>query len=374
MRDNISGYEIYRLEIPTGRDIGDCMCRINSMDLLFLSLKTAQGRTGWGFAQTASKGTFINSSPWVHPLPSLPELQHTFAGDFWPRLQGKNPLVLKMQRPNLFLKYGGMDQAVRIALWDLSAQMADMPLYQFLGGSPERNRVRAYGSGVDFPLSDEDAAKLFKSFAVRGFTAVKVKVGSPDAKRDLRRLQVVREAVGDGVEIAIDANEAWTSEQAIERVRFFEKEGIPLAYVEDPLPRADIEGLARLNEAIEPDTVGHDYVVDNPVEVRRFMERKALCRIRASTDIDEARAYAEIASEFGVPLIIGNTTFEFCVHAAVALPQTERMEFSDIAWNVIPRNPIRFENGCAIAPSQSGHGLDPNPEQLKRYSQLQAEL
>jgi len=369
MRDAISSHELWRLEIPTGRVLGDCMCHFNAMDILVLCLKTVQGRSGWGFTQTMSKGSFTNSAPWVSPLPSLVQIQRDFASNFWPRLQGKNPVVLKMQRPNLFSGYGGMKQAIRIALWDLTAQIAEMPLYQFLGGSPDRNRVRAYGSGVDFPLPEKDAIDLFTSFARRGFTAVKVKVGSPDVMRDLRRLQVVREAVGDRVEIAIDANEAWTCEKAIKRIQFFEKEGVRLAYVEDPLPRNDIEGFARLTKEVEPDIVGQDYVVDDPIQVRRFMEHKSLDRLRASTDIDEAQAYAEIAAEFGVPLILGNTVFEFCVHAAVALPQTERIEFSDVGWNVLPRCPVRFENGYAIAPAQPGHGLEPDPEQLKRYSQ-----
>jgi L-alanine-DL-glutamate epimerase-like enolase superfamily enzyme len=43
-----------------------------------------------------------------------------------------------------------------------------------------------------------------------------------------------------------------------------------------------------------------------------------------------------------------------------------------VGWNVLPRSPVRFENGYAIAPSEPGHGLDPDPEQLKRYSQPDA--
>jgi L-alanine-DL-glutamate epimerase-like enolase superfamily enzyme len=368
MQDEICRYELWRLEVPTGREFGDCKCRFHTMDFLLLALKTHQGRVGWGFMQTMSRGVFTNSAPWVSPLPSLADLQVDFADQFWPRLQGKNPLVLKIQRPNLFSGYGGMKQAIRLALWDLAAQLAEMPLYQLLGGRPDRNRVRAYASGIDFPLSDEDAGKLFKGFAQRGFTAVKVKVGSPDPARDLRRLQVVRQAVGEQVEIAIDANEAWTLEEAIERIQFFESEGIRLAYVEDPLPRTEIDGFAQLRGSVEPDIVGHDYIVDDPVKVRQFMERNAFDRLRTSTDIDEAQAYAEIATEFGVPIIVGNTVFEIGVHAAVALPQTDRMEFSDVGWNVVPRSTVSIENGYAVAPSDIGHGLDPDPEQLKLYS------
>jgi L-alanine-DL-glutamate epimerase-like enolase superfamily enzyme len=177
--------------------------------------------------------------------------------------------------------------------------------------------------------------KIFKSFVSRGFTAVKVKVGRPTMEQDLRRLQVVWEAVGEDVEIAIDANEAWTCEEAIQRIQFFEREGLRVAYIEDPLPCTDVDGLAHLNAAIEPDVVGHDYILD-PKELRRLMQRKAVSRLRVAADPDLALACADIALDFGVPLILGNSMFEFSVHAAVALPQVDRIEFSDLAWNHVP--------------------------------------
>jgi L-alanine-DL-glutamate epimerase-like enolase superfamily enzyme len=117
--------------------------------------------------------------------------------------------------------------------------------------------------------------------------------------------------------------------------------------------------------------VGHDYIL-NPRELRRFVERQALSRLRVAGDPDIALACADISAEFGVPLIFGNSLFELSVHAAIALPQVDRIEFSDLAWNLLPRSPVRFEDGYAIAPSQPGHGLDPDPEMLQRYSRPEA--
>jgi L-alanine-DL-glutamate epimerase-like enolase superfamily enzyme len=304
-------------------------------------------------------------------MPTLDEIRREFARDVWPALQGNNPLAAKIRRPELFSRYSYLATAVRIALWDLIAQMAELPLFQLMGGSADRNRVRAYGSGLDFPLSEGEAVEIFKNFVARGFKAVKVKVGHLDVRQDLRRLQAVRGAVGAEVEIAIDANEAWTCEEAIRRIELFQNEGVRLAYVEDPLPRTDVDGLARLNAAIELDVVGHDYIL-NPGELRRLVERRALSRIRVAGDPDIALACADISAEFGVPLIFGNSMFELSVHAASALPQVDRIEFSDLAWNLLPRSPVRFEDGYAIAPSQNGHGLDPDPEMLRRYSRPEA--
>jgi L-alanine-DL-glutamate epimerase-like enolase superfamily enzyme len=367
MTVTLKSFELHRLELPSGRPFGDCTCRCESLDVLALCLETNQGHRGWGFGQTISKGVFTRPAPYIVPLPSLAESRADVERTIWPVLEGRSPSALILHRPFLFSAYTSIAQAVRMALWDLTAQIVELPLYQFLGAAPEHNRVRVYGSGLDFPLPEEEAVALFRRFVDQGFTAIKVKVGHPDPKRDLRRLQVVREAVGEDIEMAIDANEAWTCDEAIERIRLFEQEGVRLSYVEDPLHRDDLDGMVRLNAAIDLDVVGHDYLVDVR-QLRRMVERKALSRVRVLPDIDFALGCADIATDFGVPLIFGNSPFELSVHAAVALPSVDRLEFSDLAWNVLPRSPVRFENGYAIAPSGPGIGLEPDPEMLKEFS------
>jgi L-alanine-DL-glutamate epimerase-like enolase superfamily enzyme len=301
-------------------------------------------------------------------MPRVGDIRRDFELNFWPLIEGRSPFGLKMRRPRLFSAYSYTCSAIQIALWDPMAKVVELPLYQFLGAKHDHNRVRCYASGLDFPLSEQDALALFKDFVRRGFTAIKVKVGHPEAERDLQRLRAVREVVGESVEIAIDANEAWSCEEALERIGLFQKQGVRLSYVEDPLPRYDIEGLVRLNASINVDVVGHDYILDSK-ELRRFAEHKAFSRLRVQADFDYALACSDIAAEHGTPLIFANSPCELSVHAAVALPQVDRMEFSDLAWNLLPQTPIRFESGYAVAPDTPGHGLGPDPEMLQRFSQ-----
>ena len=367
MKVIIDAYDLWKLELPAGRVIGDCTCHYHSFDVWVVCLKTNQGHSGWGFGETISKGIFTKPAPWITPMPTLADIRQRFERNAWPVIHGNHPFQLKMHLPRLFSDPSYFDTAIRIALWDLMAKLVELPLYQFLGASEDQNKVRAYASGLDFPLSQGEALALFKNFVDRGFQAVKVKVGHPDVRRDLQRLQAVRQTVGDQVDLAIDANEAWSCEQAIERLQLFQREGIRLAYVEDPLPRTDLEGFARLNATIDLDVVGHDYISEVK-QLRRFSERGGFSRLRVAADFDQALACADISREFGIPLIFGNSLFELAVHAAVALPQVDRLEFSDLAWNLLPQRPVRFENGYAIAPQQPGHGLDPNPEALEKYS------
>jgi L-alanine-DL-glutamate epimerase-like enolase superfamily enzyme len=367
MTIQIKNYELYRLEVPSGRKFGDCTCWCDQLDIITVRLESNQGHRGWGFGQTISKGHFTRPAPYIVPMPSLVEMRAEFDKTFWPLLKDQNPIAVMQHKPALFPKYTPTEQAIRTALWDLLALEMNLPLYQLLGAKPEQNRVLAYGSGLDFPLSEEEAIAVYRGFVKLGLKAIKVKVGDPDPRRDLRRLQVIRETVGDSMEMAIDANEAWTCDEAIERIRFFQKEGVRLSYVEDPLYRDDLDGLIRFNASIDIDVVGHDYLVE-PKDLRRLVEQKAVNRLRVNGDIDFAIICADIAADLRVPLIYGNSPFELGIHAAAAFPYFERIEYSALGWNDLPKHPLRFENGYAIAPSQPGMGFEPDPEKLKEFS------
>jgi L-alanine-DL-glutamate epimerase-like enolase superfamily enzyme len=365
MKAIIKDYEIWRCELPTGRVIGDCTCHYETLEVLVLALKTDQGQIGWGFGETVSKGVFTKPAPWIKPMPPLEVLCGNFAQHVWPLIAGSDVSLSWQRRQEFFPDTSYQSVAVRTALWDLWSKDQEQPLHKILGSS--HDRVRAYGSGLDFPLTDAQATAVFRGFMNRGITAVKVKVGDPRAENDLHRLQLVRETVGENIEIAIDANEAWTCEEALRRITFFTNEGIRLSYVEDPLPREDLDGFARLNATTDIDIVGHDYIVDYR-ELRRFVERGAFRRLRVIADIDHAIACADIAREFSVPLIFGNSLFEIGVHAAVAFDSTERLEFSDLAWNSLPTHPVEISNGYAVAPSRPGHGFDPSLDSLRYFS------
>jgi L-alanine-DL-glutamate epimerase-like enolase superfamily enzyme len=368
MTTTVESFELYRLEVPTGRHVGDWDFTFDTLDMWTVGLGSSQGHRGWGYGQTVSRARYSRPTPWLVPMPPLAEMRAEVERTIWPAVKGQNPLSLVLHRPHTPAGVSSIEKAFRIALWDLVAQEAERPLYQLLGGTPARDRVLAYGSGLDHSRSDEEAAALFRSFIDRGFRAVKVKAGDPDPHRDVRRLQVVREAVGDNVEISIDVNEAWTLDQALERLHLFEREGIKLVYVEDPLRRDDIAGLVRLNAETGVDVAGHDYLVATK-DLRVLVEQKAVSRLRVcgGGDINWALACADIAVDHGIPMIAGNSPLELGVHGAVALG-FERLEFSDLGWNRLTSSPVRFEDGYAVAPSKPGIGLDPDPEMLERFS------
>ena len=359
-------HQIHRLEIPCGRVIGDCACYYDRMTGLALALTDQDGRTGWGYGLVVAGGTYTRTAPWRKSLPDEDALRATFAADYWPWLENTDAAIALNRARVRAASYSPFNSALEQALWDLQARERNLPLHRFLGGDGQRTRIRAYGSPLDFHLTDDESIAAHKKIVAQGFTAVKVKVGHPDPQRDLNRLLKIRDAVGPTVEISVDVNEGWTCDQAIERITLFENHGVRLTYVEDPLPLADVEGFAKLARSVPVDIAGHDYATSiSPL--RRLLEVGALRRVRVQGGLDHALACGALAKEFGVSLITGNTLFEHHIHVAAALPAVERIEFSDVAWNRLIAEPVVFKDGYAQVPQRPGHGFELTAEALVTY-------
>ena len=81
-----------------------------------------------------------------------------------------------------------------------------------------------------------------------------------------------------------------------------------------------------------------------------------------------SRAAAHLAGDFGIPVSLGNTIMEIGVHLAASLPEVLYLEFSDLAWNTLVKEPVKFENSRAIAPDRPGHGIELDRDALAEYS------
>ena len=138
--------------------------------------------------------------------------------------------------------------AIDVALWDLKAKALGLPLYQLLG--PYRDGVPVYGSGGWTNFSEEELVREQIGYVERGMRSVKMKVGKDFGKaerEDVRRLAAVRKAIGDDVEVLIDANNGYYAKQAIAMAREFEQYRV--GWFEEPVLADDIDGLAAVARA-----------------------------------------------------------------------------------------------------------------------------
>jgi L-alanine-DL-glutamate epimerase-like enolase superfamily enzyme len=137
--------------------------------------------------------------------------------------------------------------AVDVALWDLHARRCGRALVELLGDAHER--VAAYGSGGFTSLDDAELQRQLAGFVEQGTRMVKMKVGR-EPRRDPIRVAAARAAIGDGVELFVDANGAYAVAQAIERsARFAEHD---VRWHEEPVSSDDLPGLRALRDHAPP--------------------------------------------------------------------------------------------------------------------------
>jgi L-alanine-DL-glutamate epimerase-like enolase superfamily enzyme len=133
--------------------------------------------------------------------------------------------------------------ALDVAMHDLRARVLGVPLWRLLG--PVRDRVPIYGSGGFTSYDDARLADQLGGWGAAGIPRVKMKVGR-DPDRDPHRLDVVREAIGDGVELMVDANGAYDRKQALLWAERFADRGV--TWLEEPVTSDDVEGMALVRD------------------------------------------------------------------------------------------------------------------------------
>ncbi|MFO0903670.1 MAG: enolase C-terminal domain-like protein [Pirellulales bacterium] len=165
-----------------------------------------------------------------------------------PRLIGEDPRRIRscMDRlaktfANPFAKAG-----IELALFDLLGKHLQTPLYQLLGGA-----VRGLEIPLRFPImpvGPVESAEVARRMVAEGFRTLKLKVGHDPLAYDLERLRQVREAVGGDIRLTVDANGGWSVNEAIRAAPALEEYGV--LFVEQPVHRLDLEGLARVRRSI----------------------------------------------------------------------------------------------------------------------------
>jgi L-alanine-DL-glutamate epimerase-like enolase superfamily enzyme len=328
--------------------IGDSQVRTDEANIASLELIDEQGNRGLGFAQVL-----------FHPLPALDEIVRVFETEAWPGLKNQSPLALsnRVNRPR-----GGnqrsttlpFHEAIQVAVWDLAAKQAGLPLHRLLGS--RRDKVKAYASGLDFHLSDEAFVDLFKRADTLGYRAFKIKVGHPDFARDLHRLDLLVKTVTPGSQIMIDANEAWGAKEAVVKLDQIHRAGYDLLWVEDPILRHDVDGLRLLRESVPWTLINSGEYLDAAGK-RQLMIAGATDILNVHGQVTDVMRVGWLAAELGIPVSLGNTFLEVGVHMACALPEVEWLEYSFQNFDHLVEQTMEIHDGWIHAPDRPGHGL-----------------
>ncbi|WP_347754881.1 L-fuconate dehydratase [Agrococcus sp. ProA11] len=309
--------------------------------------------------------------------------------------------------------------AVINALWDLKAKRAGLPLWQLLArmspeelvdlvdfrylsdaltreealeilraAEPGRAEREAELLATGYPAytttpgwlgySDEKLARLCREAMADGFTQIKLKVGA-DLSDDVRRFRIAREVCGPDFPIAIDANQRWDVQSAIDWVRELAPFGVH--WVEEPTSPDDVLGHAAIARGIAPVPVATGEHVQNRIVFKQLMQAEALNYVQIDATrvggVNENVAILLLAAKFGLPV---------CPHAGgvglcEAVQHLSMFDFVAVAGTRAGRviefvdhlhehfvTPTVIEQGSYRAPTAPGSGMEMLPESVREFT------
>lgn len=258
---------------------------------------------------------------------------------------------------------------IDVALWDLKAKANNEPLWKTLGASTRR--VKAYASGLDMPLSDEELRAFYEGMAALGISAGKLKVGL-DRETDIRRLGIMRDALqksGRHPALMVDSNEYWSPKQAIRHIRSFE-EHYDLTWCEEPARRWDYRGLRKVSQSVKAAVA----TGENLNDISDFMPLVAnqavdIVQVGSGTSgITGAMQVADLAYAFELPVAMMNCPGNYMAHLAAALPNHMMMEVVAAGREAVFTADSHIEDGWIVLGDSPGLGITFDEEKLERFA------
>ena len=228
----ISEIRIMRLNIPLRGSFQIATMGMERAENLLVKIVSSDGVCGWG---EASPLRSITGETQAIDLAAAAELKNLVIG--------RNPLAIGALSA-LMARHLPHNTTIRsafdMALYDIASRYASMPLYRFLGGEQ-----RELETDITIYIGDPDEAGTRAEEIVRaGFRVIKVKLGL-DSGDDLKRIEVIRKAIGETPRLRIDANQAWGRIDALSMLHSLEKHSIELC--EQPCLAADLRTLKFLS-------------------------------------------------------------------------------------------------------------------------------
>jgi L-alanine-DL-glutamate epimerase-like enolase superfamily enzyme len=278
---------------------------------------------------------------------------------------------------NLIAKSG-----IDLALWDLMGKAVGQPAWKLLGGTFNPKILCTYTLSIDTP---EKMAEQSSSRKNQGYKTLVVKIGH-DPETDLQRLRLVREAVGDEVNLRLDANEAYWPEQAIGIIRRMEK--YHPEFIEEPVKRWDLDGMARVARSVGVPISSDESntSLESALKIIRQGAASILnIKICKNGGLYRSKKIAALAEAAGIPCIVGGAnTYEVgrqaCRPIAVSTAQAQmgmgsegcapasQSKVDDVTQRVLTYGDVTKGNGFVEALPGSGLGAELDAEKVRKYT------
>ena len=351
----------------------------------FTRLTTEDGKQGWGqvstynadltcevlHRQVAPYALGRDTDDLEDILLTINEKEHKFPGSYLRRATT------------------GLDTAI----WDLRGKVSSKPVVELLGGRP--GKLRAYASSMKRDITPEDEAKRFlKLRDEQGFDAFKWRVGAETGRdkdewqgRTERIVPYVSKALGDGIDMLVDANSCYSPKRAIEVGKLLEANGI--GHFEEPCPYWEFEQTKQVADALDIDVTGGEQDCE-------FSAWKSMIDMRAVDIVQPDVMYlggisrtlhvCKLAESAGLPVTphaanLGLVTM-CTMHLLKAIPNAGKyLEFSIEGLDYYPwqdglflGDPYRIEDGHATITDAPGWGIEIDPKWLEKSAYKISEI
>jgi len=263
---------------------------------------------------------------------------------------------------------------VDIALWDIIGKATNKPVHKLLGGC-FRDRIDAYASSILWGKT-EDVVETALKLVEDGHKAIKLK-GGRGVQKDVENIKAIRQAIGNDVELMLDANCAYDFPTALKLGRKLERYDI--YWFEEPISPEQIDDYVRLTKALDvPIATGEN-------EFTRWGFRDIITKraadiimpdIGRAGGISECKKIASMANAFGILYsphtgVVGAGIKAASIHLSAAIPNFLTYEYfweSNPLTDEILVEPIeKFERGYIKVPDKPGLGIEIKEDILSKY-------
>ncbi|MSQ06575.1 MAG: mandelate racemase/muconate lactonizing enzyme family protein [Dehalococcoidia bacterium] len=256
--------------------------------------------------------------------------------------------------------------AIDIALWDIKGKALNQSVSALLGGY--RDRAPTYASGALMrPFNIEYLAEAGPRLVEMGFRQMKTQLGAePSAAKAVERIQVLREAIGDDIDLMCDINQLWSVNQAIDIGSRLEP--YHLFWLEDVVAHDDYQGLARVADALTTPIAAGEYVY-GIAPFRHMVEHRSIDIVMVDLlrvgGITQFRKVAGMAEAFNLP-VVSHLVPEIQVHTMCAIPNGLTVEYMPWSLRLFEETPV-IKDGQILVPQKPGLGLQFSQDTFRQY-------
>jgi L-alanine-DL-glutamate epimerase-like enolase superfamily enzyme len=363
----ITNIELYKLFIPLKEPFVISLGPIYNAENVLVIIRTDKGITGFG-----------ECSPFMSINGESADTGMVVGQYFAKYLKSKDPLLIEEHisaMDKIIYGNSSIKSAFDIALYDIASQHAAIPLYKFLGGAKNKTIITDYTVSIGEPEKMAADALTIKN---EGYPAIKIKLGK-NGETDVKRIEAIREAVGNDIPLRIDANQGWDIEEAITTLKALSVFGIQ--HCEEPIPRWAFMYLPKVkNES--PIPIMSDESCGDEHDAERLIQLNACSylniKLGKSGGIFKALKIVKLAEAADMHLQVGafmesRLAMTAFAHFSLCSPLIEHFDFdTSLMFNEDPvSGGIEYKaNGVIEVPETSGLGAYVNEKWLNKMEKI----